>query len=260
MDLQVAMADAMEEDRQKKDVNDAKMRAVSQRVDYDQFCNMVAGAHLRPVKPLDKQAARLNGMFVLASEAAPPKAAGAQASAPVSSSSSQLRVPKTGVEFHRTWRRQCKDTRSRAAYLRLVDPALIPHVFQKQFEPDVLGGIVSTLDELLGEVPTLATSAEALPDQAAASGWEDRGSVAEAALLASDWLGMMAEVNQFDLAREFMDEEAKARARSLIARLEALSKCDKARTRSPASEEVRRRLDAHLQPDKLGALRKQYAM
>merc|ERR1719446_1741134 len=49
--LQKNMLDALHDDQVKKQINDAKLRAVKQRVEYDDFEKLVAGAHLRPIKP-----------------------------------------------------------------------------------------------------------------------------------------------------------------------------------------------------------------
>ena len=42
---------ALEHDQRKQQVNDAKMRAIKQHVEYDDFEKLVQGAHLRPIKP-----------------------------------------------------------------------------------------------------------------------------------------------------------------------------------------------------------------
>ena len=83
--LQRDMLDALHDDQVKKQINDAKLRAVKQRVEYDEFEKLVAGAHLRPIKPrsqtLDEVSKSFDG-FVLpkhdaapAGPAPPPKAA-----------------------------------------------------------------------------------------------------------------------------------------------------------------------------------------
>ena len=56
--LQSKIAGALDDDQKKKQVNDAKLRAVSQKSDYDVFCNLVAGAHLKPVKPRAAESVR----------------------------------------------------------------------------------------------------------------------------------------------------------------------------------------------------------
>lgn len=210
-DLHIGMAVAMDADRKKQEINDAKMRAVAQRVDYDQFCHLVAGAHLKPVKPIDKGAhagGELN-YFVMPAPAKPlepsaARAAGgpAPAAAAPRTASAALQVPKSGLEFHKAWRRQCKDLATRVAYLRLVDPQLIPTTFQAEFEPDILDGVVRTLDALL--------DSEALPARVAAAlahGGAEAEALGDDVHMAASWIAMLPEVNKFELALEFRAPE-----------------------------------------------------
>lgn len=225
-ELHVGMAEALDADLKKREINDAKMRAVAQRVDYDQFCHLVAGAHLRPVKPLDKDAgARGFNYFVMpaAAQPAPPATAGAgPAPAPARARPAPepvLRPPRSGLDFHKAWRRQCKAQPARVAYLRLVDPQLIPTVFQAEFEPDILDGIVAALADLLltdpgGGGAGAGEGGEGAAERAGerfaqrvAAALEEGGEAAEAlgedVHLVAGWLHGLPEVNKFGLALDF---------------------------------------------------------
>ena len=61
--LQSSMLGALEHDQRKQQVNDAKMRAVKQHVEYDDFEKLVAGAHLKPVKPKSAELASISKPF-----------------------------------------------------------------------------------------------------------------------------------------------------------------------------------------------------
>ena len=61
--LQTKMQDALTFDQRKTQINDAKLRAVAQKVEYDEFEKMVAGAHLKPVKPCSKESADISKQF-----------------------------------------------------------------------------------------------------------------------------------------------------------------------------------------------------
>ncbi|KAG8463709.1 hypothetical protein KFE25_003982 [Diacronema lutheri] len=245
-ELHAGMAEALDADRKKQEINDAKMRAVAQRVDYDQFCHLVAGAHLKPVKPIDKDtAARDFNYFVMpaarpvalpatvetSTSLAPPAAAHAPGSAP---GAAALRVPKSGLDFHKAWRRQCKAQPARVAYLRLIDAQLIPTLFQAEFEPDILDGIVASLDELLAAVPDGGAGAADERDAATVgaefalrvaaaleTGGADAERLGDEVHLAASWLHALPEVNKFGLAREFCDERTHAALGRIFARLRA---------------------------------------
>mmetsp|Transcript_9346 Transcript_9346/g.25446 ORF Transcript_9346/g.25446 Transcript_9346/m.25446 type:complete len:269 (+) Transcript_9346:18-824(+) len=221
-DLHLGMAQALDADRKKQEINDAKMRAVAQRVDYDQFVNLVAGAHLKPVKPVGGGGAGAGtdgfNYFVMPASctSAKPAASSKPATTSASSASATLRVPKTGLDFHKAWRRQCRDNEKRIAYLRLVDTQLIPVIFQSEFEPDIFDGIVQSLDSLVGgaELPERALQAAAtLPPD----GWAQQ--MAEDVLMAARWLSMLPEINRFSLALEFMVEETREALGRLFAGL-----------------------------------------
>ena len=171
--LQSKIAGALDDDQKKKQVNDAKLRAVSQKSDYDVFCNLVAGAHLKPVKPraaesvraapptlrqsaraslatwLPPQAAisRPFEGFVMPALSAEEKASG-PSGGPACARSAEpptLAPPRNANEFTRTWRRACTTPAARLAYLRLIDPSALGGLFRAEIDSSVLDGIAGAL-------------------------------------------------------------------------------------------------------------------
>ena len=61
--LQSQLHKALDFDQKKKQINDAKLRAVSQKVEYEAFEKMVAGAHLKPIKPKSQESAAISRQF-----------------------------------------------------------------------------------------------------------------------------------------------------------------------------------------------------
>ena len=89
--LQKDMLSALDHDQKKTQLNDAKLRAVAQKVEYDDFEKLVLGAHLKPVKPKTQASADVSKPFAdfvmpkyeagSASAAAPPAPRAAAAAA-----------------------------------------------------------------------------------------------------------------------------------------------------------------------------------
>ena len=122
--LQSSMLGALEHDQRKQQVNDAKMRAVKQHVEYDDFEKLVAGAHLKPVKPKSAELASISkpfDFFVMpaydATAAAAPSASACRhrrrVAAAAPAAAARFAPPSTGQEFLRAWRRRCKTTADR---------------------------------------------------------------------------------------------------------------------------------------------------
>jgi len=135
---------AVQIEEHRKNVNDAKLRAVSQRVPtYDDFHQMVLGADLKPMAKKDRGKASLleglsserRGQFFgndLYKQVAPdlgatngvtqrsPLAEGAAAADSAGISSAPSQIPNNAMEFTREWRRSCVTASARAAYLALM--------------------------------------------------------------------------------------------------------------------------------------------
>lgn len=164
---QLGMVDALVAEQRKAQTNSAKLRAVAQRVEYDEFEKIVAGAHLKPVKPVSRESAAISkdfDFFVMPKYHAavptlpPPPAAAlgapANAAAP----------PSSAHDFMRAWRRLCKSPAERASYVRAIEPASLERMFRT--EMDAL-----LFDEIVEALAHAASTASAAPSCAWAVDW-----------------------------------------------------------------------------------------
>ena len=147
--LQGQLHEALNFDQKKKQINDAKLRAVHQKVEYEEFEKMVAGAHLKPIKPKSHESAAISKQFagyvmpVYSSQTdAPAPAPPAAASL---SAEQQFAPPTSSNDFLRTWRRQCKTPETKFRYLHTFEPDSLPLLFRSEMEPAVLDGIAQAL-------------------------------------------------------------------------------------------------------------------
>ena len=191
--LQRDMLGALDEDQRKEQVNDAKLRAVAQHVEYDEFANLVAGAHLKPVQPRTPASSdvskgfdgfvmpKYDGRAAIGPAAPPPRAA---------SVGPALSEPQSSNEFLRVWRRQCKTPADRYAYLRLLQPDTLPPLFRTEIDATVFDGLVEAVRARVA--PLAADGEEAAeapgPDECA---WVER------------LLQQVARLPRFDLTLEF---------------------------------------------------------
>jgi len=188
--LQRSMLGALEHDQKKQQVNDAKLRAVAQRVEYDDFEKLVLGAHLKPVKPRSQQSADVSkhfDHFVLPKYEAQPVAGPVRPVAPATAAAAA--PPKNSNEFMRTWRRQCKTTRDKFAYLRGIEPETLPLLFRTELEPGTFDGIVEALRECV------------LLDAK-----EDRNAATPHVAWLSQLLQQIGRINRFDLTLDFAEK------------------------------------------------------
>eukprot|EP00967_Tisochrysis_lutea_P154505 scaffold307058_cov39-Tisochrysis_lutea.AAC.1 len=151
--LQTSIAGALEADQKKTQINDAKLRAVSQRVDYDEFCKLVAGAHLKPVKPCSSDSRNISkpfDQFVLP-KYEPSIPARGTAAITTTQLSSSFEKPTDLNDFTRTWRRKCKTDGDKLKYLRVLDVDALPILFRTEMDPVILDGIVEALHTMLCE-------------------------------------------------------------------------------------------------------------
>lgn len=219
--LQRSLLGALEHDQKKTQVNDAKLRAVAQRVEYDDFEKLVAGAHLKPVKPRSAESAATSrpfDCFVMPKyEVEPGKRT--SSSVPVTTAGAvSLGVPKNAAEFSRVWRRQCRKPAERLAYLRLLEPSGIPVLFRTEVEPTMLDGIIEALRLCWSElVESNSISSTAEGDVASERG---KSKAEEWAWLGSFLLGL-SQVNRLSMSLEFA---SKATTESLLHLVEALQK------------------------------------
>ena len=191
--LQSQLHEALNFDQKKKQINDAKLRAVSQKVEYEEFEKMVAGAHLKPIKPKSQESAAISRQFAGYVMPAYSSQADAPAPAPPAAASlpaeQQFALPATSNDFLRTWRRQCKTPETKFRYLHTFEPDALPLLFRSEMEPAVLDGIAQALQ------------ACALPPAGAAG---------EAELREAPWVELLlrylCRVNRFALTLDLADK------------------------------------------------------
>ena len=128
------------EENHKKNVNDAKMRAVAQRVpDYEGFHQMVLGADLKPMEKKDKgHTSMFEGLQMdkktqffgsdLYKQTATAETfgatpmGGAQAAAAAGEEKTEFAVPRNPMEFTREWQKSCRTAATRGRYLASLPP------------------------------------------------------------------------------------------------------------------------------------------
>jgi len=203
--LQRSMLGALEHDQKKQQVNDAKLRAVAQRVEYDDFEKLVLGAHLKPVKPRSQQSADVSkhfDHFVLPKYEAQPVAGPVRPVAPAAPATAA--PPKNSNDFTRTWRRQCKTTSDKFTYLRGIEPETLPLLFRTELEPAAFDGIADALRECV-LLPAKEDPAAATPHLM--------------------WLGQLLQqigrINRFELTLDFAEKGTTAIIAELLDLLES---------------------------------------
>ncbi|PNH11606.1 Coiled-coil domain-containing protein 103 [Tetrabaena socialis] len=138
-------------------IDEAKKRAVSQRVDYDSFKNMVLTAHLKPLgapsKGTDRPLPCWN--FGIDGKVAKEQPGTAQLAAAPS------QAPSSSGDFYRDWRRNCPGADDKYRYLKMCGPDVLRAVFRVEVSGEVLRDMLSVLDECwLGHAGAAAEEAE----------------------------------------------------------------------------------------------------
>ena len=212
--LQQDMLSALEYDQKKKQVNDAKLRAVAQHVEYDDFEKLVQGAHLKPVKPRSETLAAIGAQFDgFVMPKLEPKAAGPTLPKVAAATTDALPpAPKSSNEFLRAWRRQCKTPAQRYAYLRQIEPETLPLIFKTELDATIFDGIVGTLCERV--LPSDSSAAE--ESGGAESSTDGSATRTDDLSFAATVLQYIGRINRFDLTLEFADTDTTKRLESLF--------------------------------------------
>eukprot|EP00240_Pyramimonas_obovata_P013737 CAMPEP_0118925612 /NCGR_PEP_ID=MMETSP1169-20130426/3479_1 /TAXON_ID=36882 /ORGANISM="Pyramimonas obovata, Strain CCMP722" /LENGTH=243 /DNA_ID=CAMNT_0006866961 /DNA_START=30 /DNA_END=758 /DNA_ORIENTATION=- len=140
---------AIAEDKLRSQVNDAKIKAMHDLVDYDTFKNRVSVAHLRPLQADNLRtdvgcspASLFNpdGTKISAIEADMVNAAALTTSAP-------QQLPKSSQDFEREWKRNCPTSVDKYKYFLFVPPDLFPQIFKVEITPTMLTDIIVVVNE-----------------------------------------------------------------------------------------------------------------
>lgn len=194
VELERELRSAIEQDERRALQNDAKLRAVQQRVgSYDEFRDLVKAAHLRPLERKDTLAgAAPSGRGVWNSLAGRRDTASTPAAALMSQAvCPAARLPATLHEFHREWRRL--EVCGRLTLLRRMGAAALGHVLRAEMPAGLLGEVLHTL---------LAFSP----------------STAEVRLVV-ELLQAMSEAKRFSLSLQFLSSQEKRTCEQLMEKL-----------------------------------------
>ncbi|NWQ86623.1 CC103 protein, partial [Burhinus bistriatus] len=134
---------AVAADERRERENDAKLRAVRQRVpSYEEFRNIVLASHLKPLEKKDKMGKRRN---VLWNPCATHAKALQASNVEIPQELDQL--PGTSAEFYRDWRRCLKSGKEKYQFLLELGGKALGRIFQADLGFGLLGEFLMVLAE-----------------------------------------------------------------------------------------------------------------
>ncbi|XP_071509892.1 dynein axonemal assembly factor 19-like [Diadema antillarum] len=179
--------------------NDAKLRAVDQRVEsYEQFRDIVAAAHIQPLEKKDKfgQGKRSQpwNPFSSSSSSNSSSSSKKEPECPDTASKQVKTLPQNGHEFVKEWRLRKKSSTD-ACYLYLLEIGgeALAKVFRSEISFGLLGEIVAVLDG---------------------------GSRADDSRKVADILLHLSRAGRFGLSLDFLSKAERQTLTSLFAKLE----------------------------------------
>ncbi|KAM6189986.1 dynein axonemal assembly factor 19 [Sarcoramphus papa] len=143
MALERELRAAVAADERRERENDAKLRAVRQRVpSYEEFRNIVLASHLKPLEKKDKMGKRRNVLWnPCAAHAKAPQASNVE----IPQELDQL--PRTSAEFYRDWRRCLKSGTEKYQFLLELGGKALGRIFQADLSFGLLGEFLTVLAE-----------------------------------------------------------------------------------------------------------------
>ncbi|XP_013774370.1 coiled-coil domain-containing protein 103-like isoform X2 [Limulus polyphemus] len=140
---------AVEADTKYSRENDAKVRAVNQRVTaYDEFRDMVKVAHLKPMQKEDKVNGRTRKTWnSLASNKVKSIYQHQCPFTQVTKQSCELKTPLTTQEFEKIWHHRLSSIQDRYNFLKKVGGEALGQIFHSEIGFGLLGEILVTLTE-----------------------------------------------------------------------------------------------------------------
>ncbi|NXW96369.1 CC103 protein, partial [Larus smithsonianus] len=134
---------AVAADTRRERENDAKLRALRQRVpSYQEFRNIVLASHLKPLEKKDKMGMRRNVLWnPCAVHAKAPQASDVE----IPQELDQL--PGTSAEFYRDWRRCLKSGKEKYQFLLELGGKALGRIFQADLGFGLLGEFLTVLAE-----------------------------------------------------------------------------------------------------------------
>ncbi|XP_057369596.1 coiled-coil domain-containing protein 103-like [Daphnia carinata] len=146
--LEKDLISALESDARNQVENDAKLRAISQRVSYDEFRDIVHGAHLKPIAssshPYSKtQKGRIWNNIALAKKSQELESSEARKSMLIPANNFGLNQLPISAQFLNSW--QQSDKKSRLLILYKIGPTGLNNIFTIDMPTALLGEIFEAL-------------------------------------------------------------------------------------------------------------------
>ncbi|KAH0626952.1 hypothetical protein JD844_002270 [Phrynosoma platyrhinos] len=141
--LEKELEQAIASDEKYKRENDAKFRAVRQKVaSYEEFRDIVRASHLKPLEKMDKMGSKRS---LLWNSCALKSNCKQESDVELPQELEQL--PATSAEFYRDWRRCMKSSQQRYQLLLQLGPQTLGHIFQTDLAFGLLGEFLAVLKE-----------------------------------------------------------------------------------------------------------------
>ncbi|NWZ55013.1 coiled-coil domain-containing protein 103 [Haliaeetus albicilla] len=218
--LERELQEAVAADERRERENDAKLRAMRQRVaSYEEFRNIVLASHLKPLEKKDKMGKRRN---VLWNPCAAQTKATQASDVEIPQELDQL--PGTSAEFYRDWCRCLKSGKEKYQFLLKLGGKALGRIFQTDLGFGLLGEFLTVLAENVCH--------------------EDRDAILQI-------LQSLSGTKRFGLNVDLLSESEKESSRDLFRKLQSMSRdyWTAGRPSSPAGCEARR--EAHLRDTSL---------
>ncbi|XP_071792193.1 dynein axonemal assembly factor 19-like [Asterias amurensis] len=150
--LEQELSQAVEKDARYWRENDAKMRAVGQKVEsYEQFRDMVAAAHIKPLEKEDKigQGKRNQPWNPYTSKSTTHDSSKSSASSKSCDISSKTpdKLPKSSTAFSRDWKQIYKTTSEKYNLLKCIGSEGLALIFRNEISCGLLGEILTIMNE-----------------------------------------------------------------------------------------------------------------
>ncbi|XP_048373286.1 coiled-coil domain-containing protein 103 isoform X1 [Sphaerodactylus townsendi] len=141
--LEKEVQEAMAADEKYQRENEAKFRAVRQKVaSYEEFRDIVLASHLKPLEKTDRIGNKTKVLWNLCAR----KGSHKQESKVELPQESQ-QFPETSSEFYRDWRRYVKSSQERYQFLLQLGPQRLGKIFQADLAFGLLGEFLTVLSE-----------------------------------------------------------------------------------------------------------------
>ncbi|XP_042331117.1 coiled-coil domain-containing protein 103 isoform X2 [Sceloporus undulatus] len=141
--LEKEMEQAIARDEKYKRENDAKFRAVRQKVaSYEEFRDIVRASHLKPLEKTDKMGSKRSLLWNSCA-----LKSNCKQESDVELPQELERLPGTSAEFYRDWRRCMKSSQQRYHLLLQLGPQNLGRIFQTDLAFGLLGEFLAVLSE-----------------------------------------------------------------------------------------------------------------